>query len=48
MGNIMHKYQSRLKVKQVDWQDIGRNEQGKNMISIRKEMHQAKGTLLQD
>ena len=33
MGNIMHKHQSRLKVKQVDWQDIGRNKQGKNMIS---------------
>ena len=48
MGNIMHKDQYRLKVKQINWQDIGRNKQGNNMISIRKEMHQAKGTLLQD
>ena len=47
MGN-MHKYQSRNKVKQVNWYDIGQNKQGKNMISIRKEMHQAKGTLMQD
>ena len=48
MGNIMHKDQSSLKVKQINWQDIGRNKQGKNMISIAKEIHQAKGTLLQD
>ena len=48
MGNIMHKDQSSLKVKQINWQDIGRNIQGKNMNSIRKEIHQAKGTLLQD
>ena len=48
MGNIMHKDQSSLKVKQINWQDIGKNKQGKNMISIRKEIHQAKGTLLQD
>ena len=48
MGNIMHKDQSSLKVKQINWQDIGRNKQGKNMISIRNEIHQAKGTLLQD
>ena len=48
MGNIMHKDQNSLKVKQINWQDIGRNKQGKNMTSIRKEIHQAKGTLLQD
>ena len=47
MGNIMHKDQNSLKVKQINWEDIGRNRQGKNMISIRKEMHQAKGKLLQ-
>ena len=34
MGNIMHKDQNSLKVKQINWQDIGRNRQGKNMISI--------------
>ena len=39
---------SSLKVKQINWQGIGRNKQGKNMISIRKEMYQATGTLLQD
>ena len=44
----MHKDKNRLKVKQINWQDIRTNEQGKNMISIRKEMHQAKGTPLQD
>ena len=33
MGNIMHKDQNSLKVKQINWQDIGRNRQGKNMIS---------------
>lgn len=48
MGNIMHKDQNSLKVKQINWQDIGRNKQGKNMITITKEIHQAKGTLLQD
>ena len=48
MSNIMYKDQNCLNVKQINWQDIGRNKQGKNMISIRKEMHQAKGTLLQD
>ena len=48
MGNIMHKDQNSPKVKQINWEDIGRNKQGKNMISIRKEIHQAKGTLLQD
>ena len=35
MGNIMHKDQNSLKVKQINWQDIGRNKQGKNMVSIR-------------
>ena len=44
----MHKDQNSLKVKQINWQDIGRNKLGKNMISVRKEIHQAKGTLLQD
>ena len=44
----MPRDQNRLKVKQINWQDIRRNELGKNMISIRKEMHQVKGTLLQD
>ena len=34
MGNIMHKDQNHLKVKQINWQDIGRNKQGKNTISI--------------
>ena len=48
MGNIMHKDQNHLKVKQINSQDIGRNKQGRNMIYIRKEMHQAKGTLVQD
>ena len=48
MDNIMHKDQNSLKVKQINWQDIGRNEQVKNMISIRNEIHQAKGTLLRD
>ena len=36
MGYIMHKDQNRLKVKQIDWQDIGRNKQGKNMVSLGK------------
>ena len=44
----MHKDQSSLKVKQINWQDIGRNKQGKNMITVRKEIHQAKMTLWQD
>ena len=48
MGNIMRKDQNSLKVKEINWQDIGRHKQGKNMISIMKEMYQAKGTLLQD
>ena len=48
MGNIMHKDRNSLKVKEINWQDIGRNKQGKNMISIRNEIHQEKGTLLQD
>ena len=48
MDNIMHKDQNRLKVKHIHWQDIRSNKQGKHMISIRKEIHQAKGTLLQD
>ena len=48
MGNIMHKDQNSLKIKELYWQDIGRNKKGKNMMSIMKEMHQSKGTLLQD
>ena len=48
MGNIMHQDQNRPKVKQINCQDIGRNKQGKNMISIRKEMHESKATLLQE
>ena len=48
MGNIMHKDKNHLKVKQINWQDIGRNKQGKNVISFRKEMHPAQGTRLQD
>ena len=48
MDNIMHKDQNSLKVKQINWQDIERNEEVKIMISIRNEMQQAKGTLLPD
>ena len=42
MGKIMRKDQNSLKVKPINWQDIGRHKQGKKMISIRKEMYQAK------
>ena len=48
MGNIMHKDQNCLKIEEINWQDIGRSKQGKNMVSIMKEMHQWKGTILQD
>ena len=48
MCNIMHKDRNRLEVKQINWQDIRRKEQGKSMISVGKEMHQAKGALLQE
>ena len=39
MGNIMHKDQKSLKVKQINWQDIGRNEQSQLQMSDNK-LHQ--------
>ena len=39
MGNIMHKDQKSLKVKQINWQDIGRNKQSQLQMSDNK-LHQ--------